>query len=261
MSRAIAGRPRSAAPTSRNGPRDEPKGSAGTPASGYFQRTESPLTNLMFLLPLLAAYELGTRHYVQNPIIAFAIMRRFFALFGATGQYLPAGAVIGILLVSHLARRDRWRVRLGDLWRMAAESILLAFPLLLLWVGAGPYLARLPLYPSPVVLAGWAVPCIGAGVYEELLFRLIVLNLLSLVLVDLLLIEKKWAYPGIILLSAILFSAYHYLGSERFSPVTFVFRTIAGLYFAAIFLCRGFGITCGCHASYDFIVIGLRWVG
>jgi membrane protease YdiL (CAAX protease family) len=102
------------------------------------------------------------------------------------------------------------------------------------------------------------VPCIGAGIYEELIFRLIVLNALSFLLIDLLQMRKNWATVGIIISSAVLFAAYHYLGSEKFTPVTFVFRTLAGLYFAAIFLCRGFGITCGCHASYDMIVIGLR---
>lgn len=236
--------------------------SQGKPASaasdpGYFQRSEAPLTNLMFLLPLLAAYELGTRQFVLNQIVAFSMMQRFFAIFGATGKYLPAMAVVGILLAWHLARRDPWRVRFGDLWKMALESILLGVPLLLLWIGAGPYLARLPLFPGPVALSGWAVPCIGAGIYEELIFRLIVLNALSFLLVDLLQLQKNWAGAGIILSSAVLFAAYHYLGSEKFSPVTFVFRTIAGLYFAAIFLCRGFGITCGCHTSYDMIVIGL----
>ena len=258
MSRATAGRPGlgSVAPASKSAG----KSAASAANPGYFQRSEAPLTNLMFLLPLLAAYELGTRQYVLNPIVAFSLMQRFFALFGATGKYMPAMAVIGILIAWHLARKDPWHVCFGDLWKMAIESIVLGLPLLLLWLGAGPYLARIPLYPGPIAIGGWAVPCIGAGIYEELIFRLIVLNVLSFLLVDLLQMQKNWASAGIILSSAILFAAYHYLGSEKFTPVTFVFRTIAGLYFAAIFLCRGFGITCGCHASYDIIVIGLRFM-
>jgi membrane protease YdiL (CAAX protease family) len=234
-------------------------------ASSYFHRSETPLTNLLFLLPLLAAYELGTRQFVQNPIIAFSMIQHFFAVFfGPAAIYLPPIAVVGTLLGCHLVRRDPWRFRLSDLWKMAIESAALAIPLLLIWIAAGPYLARLPLYSThlatPIALTGWAVPCIGAGIYEELIFRLIVLNLLSFLLIDLLQLRRNWAVAGIIIASAILFAAYHYLGSERFSTVTFVFRTIAGLYFAAVFLCRGFGITCGCHASYDLIVIGLRFL-
>ena len=173
---------------------------------------------------------------------------------------MPAAAVVGILLTSHFYRRDPWRVQPGDLWKMGLESMALALPLLLLWVAASPYLARLPLYATPFDLTGLAVPCIGAGIYEELIFRLIVLNLLSFLLIDLLQFPKNWAIAAIIISSAVMFAGYHYLGSEKFSPVTFVFRTIAGLYFAAIFLCRGFGVTCGCHASYDLIVIGLRFM-
>ena len=264
MSRAAVGRPLPKSVAREAGPVSKSRVSAVSPApaaaAGYFQRSERPLTNLMFLLPLLAAYELGTRQFVLNPIIAFSIMQRFFAVFGATGKYLPAMAVVGVLIGCHLVRRDPWSVEWGDLWKMAIESVVLALPLFLVWVAAAPFLSRIALLPAPVALTGWAVPCIGAGIYEELIFRLIVLNLLSFVLIDVLQLRKIWASAGIILASAVLFAAYHYLGSERFTPVTFVFRTIAGLYFAAIFLCRGYGITCGCHASYDFIVIGLRFL-
>jgi membrane protease YdiL (CAAX protease family) len=265
MSRAIAARPlpRNAAPAEKStsakpGPRSDSDSAIGT--SDYFQRTERPLANLMFLLPLLAAYELGTRQFVQNPIIAFALLQRFFAFFGATGKYMPSGAVVGILLTAHIYRRDPWRVKLSDLWKMGLESMALALPLLFLWITAGPYLHRLPLYATPFDLTGLAVPCIGAGIYEELIFRLIILNVLSFLLIDLLQFPKNWAIAGIIISSAVMFAAYHYLGSEKFSTVTFVFRTVAGLYFAAIFLCRGFGVTCGCHTSYDLIVIGLRFL-
>jgi hypothetical protein len=252
MSRAMAGQAASLVARSNEDP------PAHEPAVGYFQRSQTPLTNLMFLLPLLLAYELGTRQFVQNPILAFALMQRFLSVFFGDGaKYLPFFAIVGTLIGTHLARKDPLQVRLGDLWKMALESILLGLPLLLLWMGAGPYLVRV-LYPGPAVLSGWAVPCIGAGIYEEFLFRMIVMNVLSLLLVGLLQLPTNWANAAIVISSAMMFAGYHYLGSEKFLPITFVFRTIAGLYFAAIFLCRGLGITCGSHASYDMIAIGLR---
>jgi membrane protease YdiL (CAAX protease family) len=263
MTRAIAARPprmrspaKSATAAKKNSPAEEP-----SQPEGYWERSAAPLTNLMFLLPPLAIYEIGTRHFVQNPILAVAMMQRFFGIFfHANARFLPPFAVIGTLIGSHIARGDPWRVQWTDLFWMGVESIVLAIPLLLLWAGAGPYLAKIPLYPGPVELSGWAIPCIGAGIFEELIFRLIILNLLSFLTLDLMQLPKWWAYGSILLISALSFSAYHYLGSENFLPITFVFRTIAGLYFAAIFLCRGFGVTCGCHASYDMIVIGLRWI-
>jgi hypothetical protein len=57
-----------------------------------------------------------------------------------------------------------------------------------------------------------------------------------------------------VVISGIAFSFYHYLGNEQFSWKTCLFRSVAGIYFGGIFLCRGFGITAGSHAAYDVIV-------
>jgi membrane protease YdiL (CAAX protease family) len=64
-----------------------------------------------------------------------------------------------------------------------------------------------------------------------------------------------------ILISAAMFSAHHHfiffsgrLGqSYPFNWTEFIFRTIAGVYFAVLFAVRGFGITAGAHAFYDII--------
>src|SRR5205085_6629716 len=97
---------------------------------GYFQRAEAPLTSLLFLLPLIVLYELGTRyisattHQGEQRIIAFNLLQQFFALFGATGRYLPALAVVGILMAWHIARKDPWEARWGTMAGMLAESFI-----------------------------------------------------------------------------------------------------------------------------------------
>jgi hypothetical protein len=68
-----------------------------------------------------------------------------------------------------------------------------------------------------------------------------------------------------VVVSAISFSLYHYqlplftfsglTGSEPFEWQSFIFRTLAGIYFGMIFLIRGFGLTAGAHASYDIIIV------
>ena len=50
---------------------------------------------------------------------------------------------------------------------------------------------------------------------------------------------------------------YHYLGPETFTWKTCLFRTLAGIYFGGIFICRGFGVTAGCHAIYDIMILSL----
>src|SRR2546430_621532 len=81
--------------------------------AGYLRRSELPLASLVFLLPFIVLYELGTRQFAYDPahqteqrIIAFNLMQQFFHWFGATGRYMPALAVVGILMGCHIARND-----------------------------------------------------------------------------------------------------------------------------------------------------------
>jgi hypothetical protein len=239
-----------------------------TPAAGggYFDKSALPLTSLLFLTPLIIAYEVGTRWYSSYPgIVAFSDLQHFFNLFGARDPYMPATAVVSILLFSHVLRGDGWTVKAGTLLWMLGESIMYAIPLLTLGYVFEHYLLLHP------VVEDWRrllVLSIGAGVYEELVFRLISFHLLHIFLIDLLKVPSKRALPVMVLISATAFSLYHYqlpflrfswfTGSEPFEWQSFIFRTLAGIYFGLIFLWRGFGLTSGAHASYDILIVLLR---
>src|SRR5215212_10142529 len=166
MSRGASGR---ASRVSREG------GAIGT-LQKYFQQSELPLICLSFLLPMIELYEIGTYYFAsdwarhtETRVLAFNLLRQFLAMFGATGRYLPCFAVCFILLTWHIARRDRWQLQVGTNFLMCIESALLALPVLALGCIIGRYL---PLY-SPAGLKGGFVLALGAGIYEELLFRLI----------------------------------------------------------------------------------------
>ena len=255
MTRAIAAYPSGTAIAARGKSRT-PEQRVSPTIDTYWTRSESPLTNLAFLLPLLAVYDWGTRYYNQGPIIAFAMFQQFCGLLNVHRSGIPALTVIVVLGGMSVAKRPRLQFAFGDLPKMTVEAILLAVPLLVLWFAIGPYLVRLTTFSNPPASA--LIPCIGAGIYEEFLFRLVLLNLLSFILVDVLQLHRATSAVLMVLVSAVLFSAYHYLGSEHFLWVTFIFRLVAGLYFAAIFLCRGYALTCGAHASYDMIVVLLQ---
>jgi hypothetical protein len=242
MSRATTARPTSGStPAERSG-------------SGYFQKSELPLTSLIFLLPLLVFYEVGKRSF-STDVTAFAWMQDFFHLFGAYGRHLPALAVVGILLAWHIARRDSWKVDPKHVLGMFLESVMLAVPLYLMARVAAGYL---PMMSVAQHLAGRVVLSVGAGIYEELVFRLIAFTLLSLLLVDLLGLRRNWANLLMVVISSVGFSLYHYLGHEAFQWQTFAFRTAAGFYFGAVFAFRGYGISAGSHAAYDVIVNAVR---
>jgi membrane protease YdiL (CAAX protease family) len=95
---------------------------------------------------------------------------------------------------------------------------------------------------------------VGAGIYEELLFRLIAIGVIRLVLRRVMELSELaavlWAVGG----SSVAFAHYHFSGSSPFELGRFSQYFVAGLYLAAIYLTRGFGIAVGTHAFYDIIV-------
>jgi hypothetical protein len=236
--------------------------SAGESRGGYLHESELPLTSLAFLFPLIIVYEVGTRYFTtaalhgrEQQIIAFTMMQEFFRLFGVHGQHLPAVAVATILLAWHVARRDRWHLQFTTLVGMGAESALLALPVIALAREIARYF---PLAATHSSTRDVVIMSLGAGVYEELVFRLALFALLSLVLKDTLRVSGAWTHLWVVVLSALSFSGYHYLSPvEHFQWRAFLFRTVAGAYFGMLFLLRGFGITAGCHAAYDILILFL----
>jgi membrane protease YdiL (CAAX protease family) len=96
---------------------------------------------------------------------------------------------------------------------------------------------------------------VGAGIYEETLFRLLLFSgLLALfALTD---FPTYWGLGLAAAASALLFAGAHHLGphGEPFNGSFFAFRTAAGIFFAALYRTRGFGIAVGAHAFYDVLV-------
>jgi membrane protease YdiL (CAAX protease family) len=97
----------------------------------------------------------------------------------------------------------------------------------------------------------------GAGVFEEFVFRVLLLGLLLLVLTRLLHMEHAYAAAWSVFMGAFIFSAFHHIGGERFELNIFLQRLFAGLYFSAIYYNRSFGVAAASHAMYD-IVVGLN---
>ncbi len=235
----------------------------------------------MFMLPMLVLYELGTLIYatdvaqgVTRYIYARSLLRDFFELFGVTGYYLPGLIIVVVLLTWHLIRRDPWRLEPGLYVWMWLEAAVLAVPLFVYAVvlfrqPASQELQSLVWQAGPLPLAtaqetardSWQammVFSIGAGIYEELLFRLIGIALLHMVLVDVLALPEKAGAVGAVALSALAFSLYHFSDSNPFTLNKCLFYTGAGVYFAAVYVLRGFGIVAGTHAVYDVIVVTLQ---
>lgn len=255
-----------------------PRTSRATPArlSAYWVTSKRPLQILAFLLPLVVAYEiclalvLRSERGVQT-VTAHKTFLQFFAAFGvapAHGLYIGGLVLVVVLLIWHLLNRDPTRIDGRALWQMALESMALTLPLLALSqliTRAAPPAALLafqaPGAGSVSHLDLWSKLAIsvGAGLYEELLFRMMLIALLHTILVDMGRASNNLGATIAVVVSAALFTWYHPLGDSqgRLSLQKVAFFFVAGLYFGAVYVVRGFGIVVAVHALYDIITVTL----
>lgn len=229
---------------------------------------------LAFLAPLLALYEVGSVIFLSGPALgaetigARGILGSFFHAFGVASLHLPPIALVTVLLTWHVMLKDPWKLRWGVLAGMAAESLVWAVPLLVLGVmlsmsgqpGAGAPAATIAQNSSLAELSWQArlTVSIGAGIYEELLFRLILIGAVHFVVVDIFRFHSGTGYVVGAVVSAVLFALSHNLGvagSPGIEVRLLAFYTAAGVYFAIIFISRGFGIVVAAHAMYDAIAL------
>ncbi|HMP68053.1 MAG TPA: CPBP family intramembrane metalloprotease [Pirellulaceae bacterium] len=231
----------------------------------YFFETQRPLVCLAFVVPLLFCYELGVLllddQAVRNGVdqmIQHQLRRVGF------GELIVFPAIIiGTLLFWHHWRRDRWAIRPIVLLGMLAESIFLG--LILLCCAKAQKILLDPQAASVLTMnfsviysiEWWTklVSFIGAGIFEEFVFRLAAIAPF-IFLGKRCLGSKKWYLVFIIcVISSIIFALMHYdalnIAGSPFEWSSFLIRVLAGLFFCVIFLTRGFGVAVGVHAAYN----------
>lgn len=232
----------------------------------YFADSHQPRYSLLFALPLLLAYETLAAAISGSAFAgvrngADVVLKTLFVYLGGRYGLVAFGVIllgIGAWFVLRDMRRrsDPLRGRVFGL--MVAESVLYAamfgqvvsFLTMLLLTGhlaqatEGP-VASLPLLSQLVV-------SLGAGLYEELLFRVLLVGGLTW-----LGLRFGWRRSGAVgfavVGSALIFSAFHYVGpyGDPLTIPSFTFRAIAGLLLSGLYVARGFGITAWTHALYD----------
>ena len=241
---------------------------------GYITATTRPLNCLVFLLPILVAHQVGiivcgapSPDGTRQINAALGILRAILSLFGSASTvplYLPGLIVVVILLIWHLAKGYPWKVRARTILGMAVESFLFAWPVwvlcnLIITGSSAPASSAILMSPPPgelSSLAGKAVLLIGAGIYEELLFRLTLIGIIALLLTKIGNLSKEYAFVFAAIASASLFGVYHFhFMSDAFDWPRFGFYFLGGVYFTGLYILRGFGITVGAHMLYNLLVL------
>jgi len=243
---------------------------------GYWRATRTATYGFLAALPLFALYEslilfVNTNPQAQIRVGADLWVKQLMALFGGTGLFALGIPVLLIgIWVFVRERKNRPPIRMEWFGWLIGESTVYAVAVALLVstvvglifamsVGHVPPVQPIPLIAqasetlsTPMML----VLSIGAGLYEELIFRVVLVGGMFWMLNKVM--AKSWmAYVVAAILGALLFSAVHYVDAlgDPFTMASFTFRFLFGLALNGIFLARGFGVAAWTHAIYDVLVV------
>lgn len=230
--------------------------------NGYFQQSLRPLVSLVFVLPMLAAYEggilalgpkaahNGAAVWLQNALSALGL-----------GQYVLLPIVTcAALLGMHYASREPWKFSPWVLVGMLAESLGLAIVLVVFLRGYSAVVGSISTRAGLAAIGddvGQVLGYFGAGIYEELLFRLLLLSGIAAI-VRAAGAPQRASLITAVLVSSVIFAAAHYSlfasSGLEFSWRTFFIHLVCGIYFGTVYVLRGFGIAAGTHALYDVLI-------
>ena len=249
---------------------------------GYWRATRSVTYGFLAVLPLFVLYEslilfVNAERVSHVRVGADLWIKQLLTLIGgaSAGSSLVALG-IPVLLIGLLVfvreRKQRPPLRMSWFAGLIAESAVYAVGVaMLVSTVIGLLFALYPVLAHgveahPLALSGQSadtlsmpmmlVLSIGAGLYEELLFRVLLVGGLFW-LFNKSMTHSWMAYALAAIIGAFLFSAVHYMGTlgDPFTLSSFTFRFLFGLVLNGLFLVRGFGVAAWTHAIYDVLVV------
>ena len=229
----------------------------------YFRITKSGTYGFIMALPLLLGYEvlmLLTPESERRIRISAEVL-----LTMVLNSYVRWGFIVALMTIGitiFIKERDKGiDIKPEYFSYMLIESVFWV-PVFALTVG---FLTRHSMLGAVLAAGGVGEMTVlgklgismGAGVYEEFVFRVLLVGFLCWAGTSLWPKQKRWVYIGSAVISALIFSAVHHLGAlgDPFTFRVFVERAIAGLILNIIYLSRGFGIAAWTHALYDMVVL------
>ncbi len=203
--------------------------------------------SFVLIFPLLLVYAVGVL-FTGRVNGADVVTRSLYTVAGSRTAYLLVYAALSGLFLLWIRRGNRW----SSLRLEVAAPVILESAIYALTLGA-----LITLVLDRVIGLGLdgrsVVGAIGAGVHEELVFRLAMFGGFVALLAGL---ERRFAVTLALVTSSLLFAAAHHLGvhGEPFTLHAFAFRTLAGAAFGAIFWFRSLAHAVYAHVLYDLVV-------
>lgn len=232
------------------GPRGEP------PLAAVLGRSE-PLASLVWIAPLLLLYEAGVIFSPVGNGVDF-VTRLLWAASGQDrGTYLLIQAMLAAIWIVVLVPTARKNAARGRFLPMLLESAIIALLMgtAIVFVMQKVLGLGAPTHgPLRAILLSF-----GAGVHEELVFRLGALSG-GAALLRLVGVSHRIAIPIAFVASSLLFSAVHHLGplGDPWALDVFVYRVLAGVVFGVLFYTRSLAHAVYAHALYDVYVMVIR---
>jgi membrane protease YdiL (CAAX protease family) len=229
--------------------------------NSYWLSTRSPLYSFLFTVPLFLIYEIGIFLTSSDDMFvlrngADALMRQILATFGITGLYW-VGVIFFIgFIIAFILQRKYWeetQIHSDYFLLMMVESV--GWSVLIYFFMSNVYL--LLMNPTGSMLVQQVTLAVGAGIYEEFLFRVMLIAGISVILGFIFQWSDKTRNWAAMVIAAGIFSSFHFIGEygDFFSFNIFMIRFLAGIALGTLYFLRGFGITAWSHAVYDLIVL------
>lgn len=222
----------------------------------YARETRRPTHILVFLLPLLLIHELAVavrmaRGGPGGTLIAYGMIQELLGWIGLVGGLVPGLAYLAILVAWQQLKHDSWRVQGRALGIMLIESAALAIPLLV-WTA----LFTPPPHVLPPTLGSRIILAVGAGLYEELVFRFLLIGGLTWIAIHPLQLPPRASLYAAVAIAALVFAVFHFrpVGGDVFGWALLIFRTAAGVYLSVVYLARGLGVSTGCHVLHNVVL-------
>ena len=230
----------------------------------YFTYSKNIVSSLVFIFPFLIVYETICFLYFRSSSFqirnsADVLLKQFFDIFGVYSNHYYALTLLAIIIFIFFINKGVKFINIVDfkyLFLMFSEGILYGFLLFVMLNNLTYFDSNIFIYQNNLLLNLYL--SIGAGIWEEILFRLFLFT-------GIMKISKLWFKLDFyslffsVILSSFVFSSFHYIGanSDVFHIYSFIIRFLGGVFLSLLYFYRGFGITAMCHISYDFILISL----
>ncbi|MFH1422951.1 MAG: CPBP family intramembrane glutamic endopeptidase [Planctomycetota bacterium] len=232
----------------------------------YLKKSHDLLNSFVLVLPLLIFYQIGILYISNRGINGVDFLTIItWKLAGVKGLFIVNFVLNLMFLTGVIYLRNKQRFQTDYILPIIIESMVYALTMGILII----FVLRhtLPMSSSTTIHIREPIVkiliCIGAGVHEELVFRLILMSLIIWICVKPLQLSRAASIIiGILVSSAVFSLAHYYLGGEKYytdgewmRQYRLIYRFLAGIIFAVIFKFRSFAVAVYTHTLYNFFVL------